>query len=77
MEHELYIKDKVNNPVIIQHDDLKYDGKNIIIPSYWLDSICEFIKNHDLSKETEADIEDYKAFRLFLWDIQEYNNQGN
>ena len=77
MEHELYIKDKVNNPVIIQHDDLKYDGKNLIIPSYWLDSICEYIKNHDLSKETEADVEDYKLFRNFLWDIQEYNNQGN
>ena len=77
MEHELYIKDKVNNPVIIQHDDLKYDGKNITIPSYWIDSICEYIKNHDLSKETEADVEDYKLFQNFLWDIQEYNNQGN
>ena len=77
MEHELYIKDKVKNSIIIQHDDLKYDGKNITIPSYWIDSICEYIKNHDLSKETEADVEDYKLFRNFLWDIQEYNNQGN
>lgn len=77
MEQELIIKDKVKNSVIIQHDDLKYDGKNITIPSYWLDNICEYIKNHDLSKETEADVEDYKLFRNFLWDIQEYNNQGN
>jgi len=77
MEHELYIKDKVNNTVIIQHDDLKYDGKSITIPSYWVDSLCEYIKNHDVSKETEADIEDYKVFRSFLWDIQEYKNGGN
>ena len=27
--------------------------------------------------ELEADIEDYIAFRNFLWDIQEYKNQGN
>ncbi len=26
MEVELTIKDKVTNPVIIQHDDLKFDG---------------------------------------------------
>jgi len=77
MEHELYIKDKVNNTVIIQHDDLKYDGKSITIPSYWVDSLCEYIKNHDVSKETEADIEDYKVFRSFLWDVQEYKNGGN
>ena len=77
MEHELYIKDKVNNAVIIQHDDLKYDGKTLTIPSYWVDSLCEYIKNHDLSKETEADIEDYKVFRSFLWDVQEYKNGGN
>ena len=77
METELTIIDKVKNPIIIQHDDLKYDGKNITIPSYWIDSICEYIKNHDLSKETEADVEDYKLFQNFLWDIQEYNNQGN
>jgi hypothetical protein len=77
METELTIKDKVKNPVIIQHDDLKYDGKNITIPSYWVDSLCEYIKNYKIDGELEADIEDYKAFRSFLWDIQEYKNQGN
>lgn len=77
MEHELYIKDKVNNPVIIQHDDLKYDGKNLIIPRYYVDSLCEYIKNYNTEGELEADIEDYKAFRSFLWDVQEYKNQGN
>jgi len=77
METELTIKDKVKNPVIIQHDDLKYDGKTITIPSYWVDSLCEFIKNHNVSNETEADVEDYKLFRNFLWDVQEYKNGGN
>ena len=39
METELTIKDKVKNPVIIQHDDLKFDGKTITIPTYWVDSL--------------------------------------
>ena len=77
MEYELYIKDKVNNPVIIQHDDLKYDGKNLVIPRYYIDSLCEYIKDYKTEGELEADIEDYKAFRLFLWDVQEHKNQGN
>lgn len=77
MEKELIIKDKINNSIIIQHDDLKYDGKTLTIPSYWVDSLCEYIKNHDLSKETEADVDDYIAFRSFLWEVQEYKNQGN
>ena len=77
METELTIKDKVKNPIIIQHDDLKFDGKTITIPTYWVDSLCEYIKDYKTDGELEADIEDYKAFRLFLWDVQEYKNKGN
>jgi hypothetical protein len=77
METELTIKDKVKNPIIIQHDDLKFDGKNITIPRYWVDSLCEYIKDYKTDGELEADIEDYQAFRQFLWDVQEYKNKGN
>ena len=68
---------KPQDKVIIQHDDLKFDGKNITIPSYWIDSLCEYIKDYKTEDEMEADIEDYKAFQSFLWDIQEYKNKGN
>lgn len=77
METELTIKDKVKNPIIIQHDDLKFDGKNITIPRYWVDSLCEYIKDYKTDGELEADIEDYQSFRQFLWDVQEYKNKGN
>lgn len=63
--------------MIIQHDDLKFDGKNITIPSYWINSLCEYIKDYKTDGEMEADIEDYKAFQVFLWDVQEYKNKGN
>jgi len=76
MIKELYL-DKSQNRVVIQNDDLKFDGKNVIIPSYWIDSLCEYIKDYKTDGELEADIEDYIAFRNFLWDIQEYKNQGN
>ena len=77
MEMELTIKDKVINPIIIQHDDLKFDGKNITIPSYYIDSLCEYIKDYKTDGELEADIDDYKAFRSFLYDVQEHKNKGN
>ena len=73
MEKELFMKDKYT----IQSDDLKYDGKNIIIPSYWVDNLCDYIKNADIHYLSDADKEDYKIFKLFLYDVQEYKNGGN
>jgi hypothetical protein len=77
MEKELTIKDKVSNSIIIQHDDLKFDGKNITIPRYYIDSLCEYIKDFKTEGELQADVEDYQAFRSFLYDVQEYKNGGN
>lgn len=76
MQKDLYLK-KSSEKIVIQADDLKFDGKNIIIPSYWVDSICEYVKNYKLDGETQADVDDYKVFRNFLWEIQEYKNGGN
>lgn len=73
MIKDLYMKDKY----VIEADDLKFDGKNIVIPSYWISSLCEYIKNYNFEAETQADIEEYKSFRKFLWDIEEYKNTGN
>ena len=77
MEKELTIKDKVSNSIIIQHDYLKFDGKNITIPRYYIDSLCEYIKDFKTEGELQADVEDYQAFRSFLYDVQEYKNGGN
>ena len=77
MEKELTIKDKVSNSIIIQHDDLKFDGKNITIPRYYIDSLCEYIKDYKTDGESQADVEDFQAFCSFLYDVQEYKNGGN
>jgi hypothetical protein len=77
METELTIKDKVKNPIIIQHDDLKFDGKNITIPVYYVGVLLEYIADYNLSKLSQADLDDHAAFRNFLLDIEEYKNRGN
>ena len=77
MEKELTIKDKVINPIIIQHDDLSFDGKTITIPVYYINTILDYIKYWKLDGEKQVDIEDYVAFRNFLYDIQEFKNKGN
>ena len=77
MEKELTIKDKVIYPVVIQHDDLKFDGKTITIPGYYVNTILDYIKNWKVDGEQQVDVEDYVALRNFLYDVQEYKNQGN
>jgi hypothetical protein len=77
MEKELTIKDKVNNPIIIQHDDLKFDGRNITIPGYYVNIILDYIKDYEVDGVPQVDIDDYISFRDFLYDIQDHKNQGN
>ena len=77
MEKTLYLKEVQNKTVVIQHDDLKYDGKNIIIPSYYVDNLIDYIKNVDVSQLPEAEIEDFEAFRAFLLDVQDSQNSRN
>ena len=77
METELTIKDKVKNPIIIQHDDLKFDGKTITIPGYYVGVLLDYIKDYKIDGVTQADVEDYKLFRNFLLDIEEYKNRGH
>jgi hypothetical protein len=77
MEVELTIKDKAIHPIIIQHDDLTFDGKTITIPGYYVNTILDYIKNWKVAGEKQVDVEDYVLFRNFLYDIQEHKNQGN
>ena len=77
MEKDLYLKDKY----VIESDDLKFDGKNIIIPSYYADVISDYLANVDLKDMNlnEADFHDYLAFCSFFEAVIDYKaaNQGN
>ena len=51
--------------------------KNINIPSYYVDTILDYIKDWKLDNVSMADVEDYQSLRNFLYSIQEYKNKGN
>jgi len=73
MIKELYMKN-ANEKVLVQSDDLKFDGKNMIIPSYYAGIICDYlasvdVKNMDLN---EADHHDYLAFCSFFEAVVDY-----
>jgi len=70
MEKDLYLKDKY----VIESDDLKFDGKNIIIPSYYASIISDYLANVDLKDMNlnEADFHDYLVFCSFFEAIINY-----
>jgi hypothetical protein len=76
MIKDLYMKN-INDKILVQSDDLKYDGKNIVIPSYYVDTILDYVKDYNLNGVPLVDIEDYQLFRNFLHDVQEFKNKGN
>jgi hypothetical protein len=77
MQKELYIKGKTQTKVVVKNDDLVFDGKSLVIPSYWVSSISYFIKDVDENSIEEADREDFKQFKRFLFDVEDFANQGN
>ena len=70
MEKDLYLKDKY----VIVSDDLKFDGKNIIIPSYYASIISDYLDNVNIKEMNlnDADMHDYLAFCSFFEAIMDY-----
>ena len=64
----------IQNKVIIQSDDLKFDGKNIIIPSYYASIISDYLDNVNTKDMNlnDADMHDYLAFCSFFEAIMDY-----
>ena len=81
MQKDLYIKEKTEKTIVVKNDDLIFDGKNIIIPSYYAGIICDYLDNVDVKGMdlNEADFHDYSAFCSFFEAIVDYKaaNQGN
>lgn len=71
----------IQNKVIIQSDDLKFDGKNITIPSYYSSIISDYLDNVNTKDMNlnDADMHDYLAFCSFFETIMDYkaNKGGN
>lgn len=72
MSKKEFFLDKVYDVV---KDDLKYDGKNLIIPSYWVQSMCDFISQYEENAvksgvdSSDPDFQDFKFFQSFLFEV--------
>lgn len=81
MQKDLYIKEKSQKDAVVKNDDLIFDGKSIIIPSYYAGIISEYLANVDVGTAnfSDADYHDYLAFCSFFEAIMDYKaaNQGN
>lgn len=76
METELFIKDKAKKSIVIKHDDLKFDGEHVIIPSYYVELLLDYIRGwNSTGTESQADAYDYDEFRKFLAAVEEYKKQ--
>ena len=77
MQKDLYMKNP-NEKIIVQSDDLKFDGKNIIIPSYYAGIVSEYLTNVDLQAAgfNDADMHDYLAFCSFFEAILDHKNKN-
>ena len=67
---------------LIVEEDLRYDGKNIIIPGYWRDTLLDILKKADDSNFkpnwSEADNQYFLILKNFMnrvcdFDAQNYN----
>jgi len=78
MKKDLYMKTH-NEKILVQSDDLKFDGKNIIIPSYYASIVYDYLDNVDIKDMNlnDADMHDYLAFCSFFEAIMDYKaDQG-
>jgi hypothetical protein len=77
MKKDLYMK-KPQDKVVIQSDDLIFDGKNIIIPSYYASVIYDYLSYVDQNTLQDADKIDYYDFLEFIENVIDHkNNKGN
>lgn len=75
MQKDLYMKN-LNEKIVVQSDDLKYDGKNIIIPSYYAGVISDYLANVDTQGMNDADQHDFMAFSSFFEAILDHKNKN-
>lgn len=73
MKKDLYMK-KSQDKVVIQSDDLIFDGKNIVIPSYYASVIYDYLSYVDQNSLQDADKVDYFDFLEFIENVIDHKN---
>ena len=73
MIKELYMKN-ASEKVLVQSDDLIFDGKSIIIPSYYASIVSDYLDNVNVKDMNlnDADMHDFLAFCSFFEAVVDY-----
>ena len=73
MIKELYMKN-ANEKALVQSDDLIFDGKSIIIPSYYASIVSDYLDNVNVKDMNlnDADMHDFLAFCSFFEAVVDY-----
>lgn len=73
MIKELYMKN-ANEKALVQSDDLIFDGKSIIIPSYYASIVSDYLDNVNVKgmNLNDADMHDFLAFCSFFEAVVDY-----
>jgi len=75
MIKNLYTNDKTGK-IIVAVDDLKFDGKNLIVPSYWTSVLIDYLDATNCDKMKAADREDFNIFKKFLCAVQDHKDEA-
>ena len=70
MQKDLYVKE----PYPVRHDDLKFDGTNIVIPFYWASSMYDYLSKVNINQMEQADIDELRELKAFISDVLDYRN---
>lgn len=76
MEKELYLASK-SKKAVIQNDDLIFNGKDILIPSYYASLVLDYVSKAPVQDWNEADQEDFLQFKKFFDDVVKFKEKGN
>ena len=69
MEKEIFSTSKSSKVAAVRNDDLIFNGKDILIPSYYAPLVLDYISETSTEAWNEADREDFDQFKKFFKDV--------
>jgi len=77
MEKEIFLTSKSSKAVAVRNDDLVFNGKDILIPSYYAPLVLDYISEASVDAWNEADQEDFNQFKKFFKDVVLFKEEKN
>lgn len=73
MKRELYLAEGKRD--IIRNDDLVFNGKDILMPSYYASLVLDYVSKAPVETWNDADKEDFLQFQTFFKDVVKFKEE--